>query len=150
MTGASFIDAYSFDLVYYLPMKNNIIIIAIIGALVGGYFVLKTTKEPVVTHDISTYSNKALGFQFDYRAGPDGYVLEEATPSDTSDHLLKVLTLSQTKDVQAGVSEGGEGPATITMYVFDNVKKQQPSVWLLEHKNYSGIQKTEPVEWSNC
>jgi hypothetical protein len=128
-------------------MKNILIIIGMIVVVAAGYFVVKTTKNPVVSKNTATYSSRELGLQFTYETGPEGYVLGEMTPADTSAHLLKTITLTQTKDVQAGVPQGGEGPATITIYVFDNVKKQQPSVWLLEHKNYSGVAKTQPAEY---
>lgn len=126
-------------------MKNILIIIAIIIVAVGGYYAVKTNKK-VVSGETTTFSSKELGFEFNYKTGPEGYVLGEMTPA-TQDGLLKTITLTPTKEVQVTQPQGGEGPATITMYVFENTKKQQPSVWLLEHKNYSGVQKSEPTEY---
>lgn len=125
-------------------MKIKIVIVGLLltGILVGGvYYWLKIDQSKTVVTDksnIPKYSSKNLGLAFDYPVGPNGYVLEEITPSQT-DSLVKTLVLKTTEDASRKPLEGSEGAPTITINVFKNTKKQFPSVWVRENAQYSNF-----------
>ena len=122
--------------------KYHLIIIAVLLLSVVALSFLKINKNQVVDN-ITTYSSTELGFQFEYPTGPDGYVLDERFPSETRDNNIRIINLVQTKDqenLDAGnVPIGGEGPATITFSIFENVKNQFPLAWAMENIAYSNI-----------
>jgi|SRR3989344_575442 len=132
-------------------MKKIIIAILVVILLAGGYFVLKPNKKEV-SNNTTVYSNQELGFEFSYKTGPEGYVLEEITPSANSEGRMKTIVLMQTRDRENldknGAPVGGEGPATITINIFKNLKNRQPGVWVIENIAYSNInlKRAEPVE----
>jgi hypothetical protein len=132
-------------------MKKIIIAILISALLVGVYFVFKV-NEKEVSNNTAVYSSQELGFEFSYKTGPEGYVLEERTPSANPEGLKKAIVLMQTKDKENldtnGAPVGGEGPATITINIFKNLKNRQPSVWVKENIAYStvNLSRAEPVE----
>ncbi len=119
-------------------MKKTLYFIAgVIVLVIAGYYFLRVDKSEI-SRDYTTYSNSELGIQFDYRAGPNGYVLEERILSQT-ENLIKVITLISTEDAGRIPPEGGEGPAVIAISVFNNNKKQFPEIWANENIQYSNI-----------
>lgn len=122
--------------------KNIFYVITILVALsIGVYFSL-TVDERVVIKNNNTYpnySNEVLGIEFAYHAGPDGYVIQEHSSSRPMEDLLGTIVLMRTEDAERPVPVGGEGPATITIQVLKNSKKQQPVVWADANNIYSNI-----------
>lgn len=121
-------------------MKKIISIIIILLVFVGLYFVLsisENTKNQEVNRSTAVYSSKELGIEFTHPVGQDGYVLEENTPA-VEQGLLKTVVLIRAEDVNK-IPVGGEGPATITLNVFKNLKKQWPRIWADEHVQSSNI-----------
>lgn len=116
--------------------------LVVILVLVGGYFLLSIDKDPTnqsLDKNLTTYSSAELGIEFSYRPGPTGYVLEEVTPVDASQNLLRTIILKQTMDAEKEQPLGGEGPATIAINIFKNTKKQWPAVWAEENIQFSNI-----------
>lgn len=118
--------------------KTYIIILIALVIIVGLYLFLRVDKKEVV-NNTAIYSNAALGIQFNYRTGPDGYVIQELIPSDATKDLLSTIVIMRTEDATREMPVGGEGPATITIQIVKNLKKQQPAVWADIHKIYSNI-----------
>jgi len=125
-------------------MKIKIVLIGLLltGILAGGvYYWLKIDQSKTVVTDTSNkpkFSNKNLGLAFDYPVGPNGYVLEEITPSQ-NDALVKTIVLKTAEDASKKPPIGGEGAPTITINVIKNTKKQFPSVWVNKNPQYSNI-----------
>lgn len=125
-------------------MKKNIIILLVSLAVLFAILSFKQDKkEPENTQ--TTYSSKELGFEFSYKTGQDGYIVEESDPKESEVNLLKKITLVQKKDVG---SVATEGPATISISVLKNNKNRQPGVWAMENPDYSNynLKLTEPEE----
>ncbi len=127
-------------------MKKLLIIIVVLLAAWGVYYVLKIDKNQTngVTEDVNmtTYSSQELGFEFDYKTGPNGYVLDERIPADIGEHVrtLILYTSEDMQRIEAGqVPVGGEGPAVITVSVFRNTDKQQALNWAESNIQHSNI-----------
>ncbi len=124
-------------------MKKIFVIILVLLVASAGYWFLKPkngANKTVATYQ--TFSSPELGFEFQYRIEPEGYTLIEKDPQtvSTNPNLLKTLVLMQKTD-EVGLQnngEFGEGPATITIHVVKNTKKQWPLVW-----------SSENIEWTN-
>lgn len=114
------------------------IIAFIIVVAVGLYMSLRVDTSKVVQNN-ATYSDAGVGIEFTYRTGPDGYVVQELTPAPSTSDLIRTVILMQTSDANKEMPEGGEGPATITIQVVKNSKKQHPAVWADAHHIYSNI-----------
>lgn len=122
-------------------MKKFYNILPILIALsVGVYFSLTVDKRVATNNNTyPNYSNEVLGIEFTYRAGPDGYVIQEhLSPKETED-LLGIIVVMRTEDAERKMPIGGEGPATITIQVLKNLKKQKPAVWADANNIYSNI-----------
>lgn len=104
------------------------------------------------TEGLAAYADAGLGFEFAYKTGPDGYVLEEMKPASEPGSPLQTLVLLPTRDkerlLREGAPMGGEGPATLTINIFDNAMKRQPGVWAMEQSAYSnyGLKRGEVTE----
>jgi len=134
-------------------MENNknlitMLLVLIVIAGVLGYFGFGVKKQ--VSSVSTMYSDKALGIEFTYPKGPNGYVLGEANASLNSDGNLKTIILMQTKDKENldknGAPVGGEGPVVITINVFSNPYGKQSGVWAIENPALSniGLRTAEP------
>lgn len=122
--------------------KSILILIMLAVAATAGYFMFRIDAEKTGEHIASqyaTFSSSELGVAFKYRTGPSGYVLQESTPTDTENGLVRALVLVRTEDVARGMPVGGEGPATMSVQVFTNTKKQQSRAWADAHVQYSNI-----------
>ena len=108
---------------------NKRLIIGIIAliAIIGGLSFLSINKKSsdLGKSSLATYSNSDIEIEFDYKTGPSGYVVQESNPSDPKAGLFKSVVLIQSKDAESSRPVGGEGPATITIQIFKNTKKQQ-------------------------
>lgn len=126
-------------------MTNKSTIIGVIILLLlaaGAYFMLSIDKsEPngEVSGNTATFSSGELGLEFDYKTGPNGYVLQEMIPTEQNDALARVIMLFRTEDTLMAPPEGGEGPPVMAVLVFDNDKKQFPQAWADENIQYSNI-----------
>ncbi|HEY4522718.1 MAG TPA: hypothetical protein VJH91_03765 [Candidatus Paceibacterota bacterium] len=126
-------------------MKRALILISAV-VVIGAFGYIATQMDTTKTGEglyaqYVTYTNSELGIEFDYRAGPSGYVVEEMTPSDASAGLVRTIVLKRTEDKQneGAIPVGGEGPPTITIHVFENTKKQFPRAWADTHIQYSNM-----------
>lgn len=128
-----------------MGMKNLVIfiIIVLIGTL--GYVVLrkdeKILDETIVKY--KTFSSNELGFEFEYRTDPEGYILTSRDPSreEAKANLLKTFVLMLKTDQQnmETTPVPSEGPATITIHVVKNTKKLWPAVWASENVQLTNI-----------
>jgi hypothetical protein len=113
--------------------------IAIAGAAFAFLRIDPQKSAQSTQSQLATYSSSELGVEFQYRPGPTGYVVQEMTPSDPASGLLRSVALVRSEDAQTPPPVGGEGPATITMLVFDNPHKEKPLAWADAHVQYSSI-----------
>jgi hypothetical protein len=135
-------------------MKKIITLLAVIAILLVGYFVFRTdgAEAPSGAKNTAVYSNPELQLEFTYKTGPDGYVVEERNPSQTTSGEVKTIILMRAEDKENldknGAPVGGEGPATITINILKNLKSRQASVWAMENVAYSNynLKSGEPTE----
>mgnify|MGYP003393041045 FL=1 len=124
-------------------MKRILILIAVLVLIIGGIFLLmktdKNAESPAPEENITTYSSSDLGLEFKYPRGENGYVLNDMVPFEKTANYLRVIVLMRSEDVKNGMPVGGEGPPTITISVFRNLKKQFPLAWANENTQYSNI-----------
>lgn len=123
-------------------MKNFYNILPILIALsIGIYFTLTVDEKAVVNNSNAylNYSNVVFGIQFAYRAGPDGYVIQEYLPQREMKDSLGTIVVMRTEDARRKIPVDSEGPATITIQAIKNSKKQQPAVWADANNLYSNI-----------
>jgi hypothetical protein len=120
-------------------MKKFGVIIALVIIAIAGFLTLRPAKQEM--DGTAVYTNSALGYEFTYRTGPNGYVVEEASKADPDNELLSHIMLVRTKDLPMiqNPPAGSEGPATINIAVYKNTKKQQPLNWADEHTQASNI-----------
>jgi len=123
-------------------MKTPLIILVALVIVVAGYFLFRTDATEVSQGpgtQYSTLSSSELGIEFSYRAGPQGYMLEESTAGDVQAGLLKTFTLISAEDASREMPIGGEGPAVIAILIFENPQNQRPQAWADTHLPYSSI-----------
>ncbi len=121
-----------------------------IAVVAGSYFVIaprvsdvpagEPEAEESAIKEYGTYRNDEYGLTFKYRVGADGYALRELeTPS--GEDLEEALVLIHADDVLAfeNPPAGGEGPAVITINVFENEKKQWARQWAEANPGGSNI-----------
>lgn len=101
------------------------------------------TMEPEPSQperDVKVAAYPDLGFSFAYTTGSDGYTLVEPEAA-VEGGPVKTLMLVHADDRAAyeNPPQGGEGPATITIQVFENDKKQFPRQWAEQNNAYSNI-----------
>jgi hypothetical protein len=127
-------------------MKKIIYILIVVALLIGGYYLYMywalgndSVGVDQTPQTKSTYSKSDIGLEFDYAEGPDGYVIDERMPVDLGTGLIKNIILTRTDDTLNAPPAGGEGPAVITISVFENTKKQFPRTWADENIQYSNI-----------
>lgn len=123
-------------------MNKRLIIgtIALIAIIVGfSYLSIDKKRSDPDKYSVSTYSNSETGIKFDYKTGPNGYVIEESNHNDTRSGLFKSVVLIQSRDAEKSKPVGGEGPATITIQIFKNSKKLQSLNWANGNAQYSNI-----------
>ncbi len=125
-------------------MKNFIYAVLAIALPIGGYYLYiywalgnDSAGQTSKTH--VTYSQSEIGLEFEYREGPEGYVVDERMPVDLGTGLVKNIILTRTEDAENTPPVGGEGPPVIVISVFENTKKQFPRAWANEHVQYSNI-----------
>lgn len=100
--------------------------------------VIEEVQKDPTTLEIKEYPE--LGFKFAYITGNDGYTLMEPEAA-VEDGPIKTFMLVHANDKAAieNPPQGGEGPATITIQVFENTEKQFPRQWADAHAAYSNI-----------
>lgn len=119
---------------------KKLVSILILLALVGlGYYALKEGKGAGPNTEKGTYSRSEVGLEFDYPAGPGGYVVDERMPVDLGTGLLRNIILMQSEDAEQEPPVGGEGPPVIVISVFENAEKQFPRSWAEENIQYSNL-----------
>jgi len=96
------------------------------------------------------YDGNELGFSFEYRVSPDGYMFSEGAGQGTPD-LLKVLTLTNGADAQelSESTDAREGPPVIRISVFDNGVDTQVADWVDQKSSISniGLAKLNPSQF---
>lgn len=114
-----------------------IIFLAVVAGIIFG--LMKINKKSVPTGENATYSESAIGLEFDYETGENGYVLTEGLGGEDP-NLVRSITLMQKSDFEMLSSNPdfvGEVPAVIVVYVFKNSTKQFPLSWAMENILYS-------------
>jgi hypothetical protein len=100
----------------------GILILIVIAA--GGYYwllnsegapVVEPTPAPSADSTLKTYSSPEYGIEFRY---PSAYQLEERDGEGSAQRRHHILTLIRTEDLPA--PQGGEGPPSITIEMFQN------------------------------
>lgn len=142
-------------------MKNILIVVLILGALVGGFYWVnsyiyneKQSDEVINTADtkdtsttqMATYIDETIGFSFDYRQSPDGYVVKEMPSGyNNSEEFVKTIIVRLTKDeaLLQGPNVPGEAPPAISINIFKNTEKLWPAVWADKNPMYSNT-NTKP------
>ncbi len=132
-------------------MKKNITLVLVLVLILGGFLYFNENKEKYINSTV-VYLDQNLGFEFTYKTGPNGYIVEDTTKTQNSENIFKKIVLMQTKDKKSlnknGNPIGGESPATITISIFKNTKNRQPGVWVMENTIYSNykLKLTDPTE----
>ncbi|MEX0919291.1 MAG: hypothetical protein WDZ64_00895 [Parcubacteria group bacterium] len=120
---------------------KKIFIVLVLLLLVVGYYSL--SSEETSGEVRQEYTNGEFGFSFEYRASPDGYLLQEPTFNpDFNEGLLKVVTLINEEEYNSiirGERDGGEGPPVIDIFVFDNSRDLTLAEWIEVYPQYSNI-----------
>lgn len=126
--------------------KTSLIFAVVILLMVVGYFFVQFSIGKVERSERSsippaTYRTWQSDIEFTYRSGSDGYVVEEITPPENADGLIRTIVLTQTEDKQneKNIPVGGERPPTISIHIFNNSEHQTPEVWAHSHLAYSNI-----------
>ena len=125
-------------------MKKGLIFVLVLVAIVAAIatFYVFNLEQAKVGENMTTFSSSEFGFAFDYKTGPEGYVLDERIPADLGDYL-RTYILYRTEDkknIDSGnIPQNGEGPAVMTVSVFKNSQKQDPLPWAMAHETDSGI-----------
>lgn len=126
-------------------------VIVFIAALVFTFVNTTKTEEETVTQseetngtstDSGSVREEALGIAFAYEPGPDGYRLIRPETEDEYPSLLASFVLMQEADYQSverGERDGGEGPPTINVLVFENEDGLDPKTWAEGNNAISGI-----------
>jgi hypothetical protein len=126
-----------------MDMQKTINILIVVALIFGGaYFTMKSKKSmqgDSVNSGQETFSQADIGLEFEYPGGEEGYVIDERIPVDLGTGLVKVLILFRAEDLKNAPPEGGEGPAVITVAVFENKKKQSSRVWAEENELFSNL-----------
>lgn len=90
----------------------------------------------------TTVSDPSVELSFTYRKGPDGYVLDTPeTSADADPSLITVFSLIRREDHErlGTQNDATEGPPSIAIAVFENVRKQSASVWTDRNPSLSNI-----------
>lgn len=87
----------------------------------------------------ATYQSAETGIAFEYKTGPDGYILRESAGADPQAGLVRALTLMRAADASRPVPTDSEGPPVIAVYVFENTRRQWSRTWADTHLAYSNI-----------
>lgn len=131
-----------------MGMKNALIaLVLLLGIVLVGY-VLVQNREVADTVDDATYTtftDRDTGVQFAYKTAPDGYVLDDLTSFSREKvegtEVAKVYRIMNAREkAELESSEGGrEGPPTINVLVFKNLKNQSASMWVDDFGTFSNI-----------
>ncbi len=102
--------------------------------LVGGFFLLRNTNSTQVPQENIShegrYSNATYDISFTY---PDSYTITEADASENEMRKRHAITLIRKTDLP--VPQGGEGPTSITIEMYqNNLDKQTTEQWILNSK----------------
>ncbi len=120
--------------------KQNIAIGIAALVLVGAAIATLTKSEnPQGPDDLAAYSHPALGLEFAYRSGPDGYVVQEALPTAVDPSIVRLLHVVPAEAARDPAPEGGEGPAQISISIHRNTANQWSRQWAEAHPSYSAI-----------
>ena len=95
------------------------------------------------------YTDEETSYQFEYRKGPNGYVLEE-NQSEENELFISGVTLfnkAEYDEFQAS-DEAREGPASISVRVYENTELSSASIWTMNHEveTNSNLATNEPEE----
>lgn len=100
--------------------------------------VIETTeKDTYVTHEDSAY-----GIEFDYRVGPNGYIVQNLdTSTDVSNFEYQyILTPRADYEQMESNAEGTEWPPSINIAIYRNDEKMSASQWTDAYPLLSNIE----------
>lgn len=119
--------------------KASLALVLII--IIAGIYYFVSKEDSLV--EMTRYESGEHGFAFEYRAAPDGYLLQEPTFNpDFNENLLKIVTLFNKEEYESiinGERDGGEGPPAIDILIFDNPDNLSLAEWVEVYPQYSGI-----------
>ena len=143
-------------------MKNILLIGVVLLLLVGAYFVYNKAEvdrsdgAPVATDDNVTDARSkgiardaALGYEFSYPDGPDGYITLENNESTDPD-FVSGLTLMDWQEYEEFTSstDAREGPPAMHVRVYTNPENLHAPVWAMRKPLETNIELAmgEPEE----
>lgn len=96
-----------------------------------------------------SHVDELLDYRFDYRKGPDGYLLVPG-PAGQEEGALTDLTLFRRAEYEEArqATQAREGPPSFRVRVLDNDRMLWPAVWTLRNPGISNLQLAlaEPAE----
>lgn len=108
-----------------------------------------SNDQPTIESDNSEiFDDASLGFKFEYRMSPNGYILEELPVSANDDKdLQKALLLIRIKDSEEMKAATGprEGTPSISILMFRSTT-QNLEEWLLEKSGFSNYTENSEEE----
>lgn len=136
-------------------MKTVTYVLIVVALIVGGYFFITHSIDNPVNEQEGQWATKTdqeIGFQFEYRDEPNGYLLTDlnwdASTQLPDPRFVKGYQLILKSDYEsyAQIEGAHEGPPNITVAVFENQFNQSASMWVDANPIFSQIQvaRTEP------
>jgi hypothetical protein len=119
-------------------MINKFIILSIIiFFVVFAYFT--TNSEEKLSDNLVVYESERFGFQFSYRDGADGYVLEKIGEEGEFAEIIILIPTIDYQSIIRGEREGGEGPPTINIFVTNNLDDRTLTQWTMDNQQVTNV-----------
>ena len=119
------------------------IFVALLIVLLGGLglYYWNNDKEPA-QEPVARFTDDLSGLTFEYPEGENGYVVLEQEGNSSEPELVKRLVIMQQADYQSvlgGEREGGEGPASIVVQIYQNSSNLTPREWIERYPGASNF-----------
>jgi hypothetical protein len=129
-------------------MKTILIAAVVLAVAAGAYFWIFGAEGQ---DKRAVYRSELYGYSFEYRTAPEGYLVQRIESPESYGKLLEGIVLILNEDYQSierGEREGGEGPPTINVFLFENPEGYLPLEWLEAYPQFSnlGLQLSEPTQ----
>ncbi|MFA6535887.1 MAG: hypothetical protein WC250_01290 [Candidatus Paceibacterota bacterium] len=125
-------------------MKNATIwkIVLTLGTLLVVGFLVFWYQENRGNESYAVRADSMVGLSFRYRVSPNGYILREHSADNLADpSFIKIFSLMPASDYEsfAGNREASEGPASIEISVFKNLKNETAGEWAENNPSLSNL-----------
>lgn len=128
----------------------SVLLLVVVG--IGVYFVVNKGEQGQVVEESNPviFTDQEINLEFTYPEGDDGYILKQMGASGEVLGLVDFIVLTKTEDTLKEIPIGGEGPAIISIAVYENTKKEWPAVWVMNNPRLSNynLKMEEPRETS--